>query len=192
MRRNPKKFIITILACLIIFIFLSWRYPYAPISIKNSVGYNADNIVVDQYQKKLERFKEVYDLTLPSAENDPTINRIQFILPMFEQPWLLKKGDTDISKDELDRMLFEVKEARKVILLLPFEENYSMSTKSYLKMLVDQTLSLEEEIHELQHSTNHSRKTLDRQLRNLHVSFISNFQLLVTFYEVYMEEKKKA
>lgn len=169
---------------------INWFFPFSLISLKKSVVYNADNVIIDDYRSKLKQFKKGYELQ--PIQNDPTLNRIPFILSLFEQPWLLSKGNTDISKSALDRMLVEVKEAREVILLLAFEEDYNTSTKTYLKMLLDQTLTLEEEIRTVQQSNLYTRKTLDLQLRNLHVSHISNFQMLAAFLEEYIRSKKEA
>ncbi|MFG6494951.1 hypothetical protein P8610_06295 [Fictibacillus sp. UD] len=160
---------------LVLLLVSNWFYPFSSISLNKTLVYNADNIIVDDYQKELKQFKKDYESETSTTKNDPTFNRMPFILSVYEQPWLLSKGDTAISKDSLDRMLAEVRESREIILLLAFEENYNISTKSYLKMLLDQTLSLEEEIQTVQQSNMNTRKTLDRQFRNLHVHYISNF-----------------
>lgn len=188
MRKKRAQRIIIVVAAL--FIMINWFFPFSLISLKKSVVYNADNVIIDEYRSKLKHFHKGYELQ--STQNDPTLNRIPFILSMFEQPWLLSKGDTNLSKDALDRMLVEVREAREVILLLSFEQDYNTSTKTYLKMLLDQTLSLEEEIRTVQQSNLHTRKTLDRQLSNLHVSHISNFLMLSAFFEEYTRSKKEA
>lgn len=195
MGRKTKVFSIVIgLAAL--YLLFSWFYPYSALSLNPFVHFKADPIVAAQYKNDLKEFKGQYEPVLVRSSNlepEPTVARTQYILQMFDQSWLTDNRSTAITKHTLGNMLLDVKEAREIILLLAFEETYTPNTKIYLKMLLDQTYKLEEEIKDIQLLSNlHSRSTLERQLRNLHVSYISNFQHLTSFYEEYLRSKKEA
>ncbi|GGB63758.1 hypothetical protein [Fictibacillus barbaricus] len=183
---------------IVLYLIINWFFPFSPISFNKEVNYNADNVIIGEYKADIKKLKNHYEPLLIKETNNKSIEDlttydIQYILKIHEQSWLTNKGSTAITKNTLGNMLLYVKEAREIILLLAFEETYTPNTKIYLKMLLDQTYKLEEEIKDLQLLSNlHSRSTLERQLRNLHVSYISNFQHLTSFYEEYLRSKKEA
>ncbi|QQZ09076.1 hypothetical protein [Heyndrickxia vini] len=183
-----KKKVIWVSSLIVFFIVLfliciNWYFPYSPISFTKSISYDADNIVVKAYKKELNDFKNIYN---SKKKNTLTDDRTQYVLPMFEQQWLVSGKPVKIKEsDQLNTMLNEVKETKDILIELAFREKYSQETKEYLKMALVTCLSLENEIVELKNSKFHSRSTLNRQIRNLHMSFIRSFDMFTTFYKEY-------
>ncbi|MFE7151684.1 hypothetical protein, partial [Heyndrickxia sporothermodurans] len=183
--KKKGLWISSLIVCFIVlFLFcINWYFPYSPFSFSKSVFYNADNIVVKEYKKELNDFKAIYN---SEKKNTLTDDRTQYILPMFEQQWLVSGKPVKMKvSDQLHTMLNEVKETKDILIELAFREKYSLETKEYLKIALLTCLSLENEIVELKNSKFHSRSTLNRQIHNLHMSFIRCFDMYATFYKEY-------
>ncbi|MET3729466.1 hypothetical protein ABID52_003047 [Fictibacillus halophilus] len=185
------------LGFLLLFLLINWVFPYSPLNIYKSISYGGDQVLIDDYRSELKAFKFEYESRLNAQREelikDRTTSDIEYLLQMYELPWLIDQDSKTISQKLLTDMEFEVNEAKDILISLAFQEEYSESTKVYLHSLLTQTLSLEKEIEELKHhSSLHSRRTIDRQIRNLHVHFISNFEMLSTFYKEYLKSKQEA
>ncbi|MCT2534865.1 hypothetical protein NC661_04000 [Aquibacillus koreensis] len=88
-----------------------------------------------------------------------------------------------MSKEDLDDILFEVKNARKTLLEFISKEDYTQEQRQYLVTSIESLLALEEEIVNIKTGSAESRKTLKIQFSNLHGSFLSNFMMFEIFYE---------
>lgn len=189
-----KNLVFILLSVLIvILIFINWQYPFSPFSIQKSFTYKTDDIVIEQYNTELKSFKELYSLQISAQESngfDLTTNRIQYLLQMYDQHWLTNTDSTNVTHEQLDNHLFELREARKLIIELAFSEEYSKNVKEYLKMLLEDNLFLEEALLDMKHSSFDSRKTLHRRYRNIHRGYIKNFDIFNSFYRVYLMETK--
>lgn len=182
-----KIFILLIIAFGLFVIGGTWFYPYSSFSIKKSISFNADNIVVKDYLKDLNDFKKIYNMNKQNKD-DITNDRTQYILQMYEQNWLISKKPVRMEYQDLDTILIEVKETRRNLMDLAFKETYSEFTKSYLKYTIEDCLEIEESIMKLKTSQTHSRKTLNLQYRNLQNDFKSNLDIFVSFYREYQKE----
>lgn len=186
------------LGFILLFLLINWVFPYSPLNIYKSISYEGDQVLIDDYRSDLKAFKLEYEPRLKQQRKeevikDLTTNDVEYLLQMYELPWLVDKDSISITRESLTDMEFEVNEAKDILINLTFQEEYSESTKVYLHSLLTQTLSLEKEIDELKHhSSLHSRSTIDLQLRNLHVHFISNFRMLSTFYKEHLRSKQEA
>ncbi len=183
-----KRIIIGVVGLFIIsFVIMTWFYPYSFVSVYKSYAFKPDPIVVDQYVNDLEEFKSSYqeDLDELTTESnyDLTIDRTQYLLPLFEQDWLVSKVPVKMSIDDLGEILFEVKNARKILLELIANEDYTQEQRHYLVNSIESLLSLEEEIVDIKTGIAESRKTLRIQFNNLHGSFLGNFMMFEIFYE---------
>ncbi|PGS46519.1 hypothetical protein [Bacillus sp. AFS041924] len=175
-----KDLFVKFLGVILIFIILvTWFYPYSFFSFNKSITYDEDNLVIKDYLKEIDDFKKYYN---SQTKEDLTNNRTQFILQMYEQDWLISKKPIKIKYQDLDKILLEVKESRQIMMDLAFQETYSKDSKEFLKYAIESCITIENSIEELKHSKYHSRKTINRQFRNIHRSIIGNFDLFVTFY----------
>ena len=107
---------------------------------------------------------------------------------MYEQNWLISEKPIKMEYQDLDNILIEVKETRRILMDLAFKETYSEFTKDYLKYTIENCFAIEESITELKNSQTHLRKTLNLQYSNLQRDFISNFGIFVSFYKEYQKE----
>ena len=141
-------------------------------------------MVVKQYQKDLKDFKNSYNKVLNKAPKDNlTIQRTQYIIQMYDQPWLTSTKPIQMKYQELDTILFEVKEARRILTELAIQETYSKDAKGFLKLTLENCSLIEENLEEILDSKSHSRSNLNSQLHILHMSFMSNFDIFKSFYE---------
>lgn len=183
-----KKIVISLVGLFVFFILtMTWFYPYSLMSIHKSYTFKPDPVVVDQYTKDLNEFKSSYEKDLEEQDEevdiDLTIDRTQYMIPLFEQDWLISKEPVKISVEDLGNILFEVKNARKTLLGLLAQEDYTQNQKQDLIISIEGLLSLEEDIMEIQNAKAESRKTLKIQMNNLRGSFINNFMRYENFYE---------
>lgn len=180
------------------FLLINWVFPYSPLTINKSISYDGDQVLIDEYKSELKAFKLEYESRLNQQRKeelikDLTTNDVEYLLQMYELPWLVDKDSITITQKTLTDMEFEVNESIDILINLAFQEKYSESTKDYMQNLLTQTLNLGKEIDKLKyHSSLHSRSTIDRQIRNLHVHFISNFRMLSTFYKEHLRSIKEA
>ncbi len=170
----------------LLYVSMSWIYPYARYSLNKSITYDADSYLVEDYVQQLNDLTNNYE-TLSSI--DPTHDQLQYLLPMYNQEWLISEEPIKMNEENIDQMAFEVKEARNLLLSLAFEEIYLPNAKAQLKSSIEDSLAIEESIYELRDSESHSRETLQTQYHNLHGMFENSLRMLVTFYERYDEEK---
>ncbi|WP_397538552.1 hypothetical protein [Rummeliibacillus pycnus] len=183
-KNNTLK--IWFIAILLALVAENWFYPYSFLSFNKSVTHDEGNSVVQQYLQDLSDFKSIYII---EPESDITTDRIQYILQMYEQKWLISKKPVNMKFNELDIILIKVRENREILLDLAFRENYSPMAKQYLKESIQFCFELEEKIQELKNSYFNSRITLKRQYRNLHGEFISSFDMFVSFYKAYKDAR---
>ncbi|MEK5175747.1 hypothetical protein NST63_21485 [Heyndrickxia sp. FSL W8-0496] len=132
-------------------------------------------------------FKGSYENDLKDDLNNKvpnlTIDRTQYVLPIFEQGWLVSKNSISIDKMKLDTMLFEVKQVRGILLSLLVQVDYTSEQRGYLVNNIKDLLLLEEDITYLKNGSYLSRNELNRRLRNLAAEYTKNFDSFVTFYE---------
>ncbi|WP_099159251.1 hypothetical protein [Virgibacillus ndiopensis] len=169
---------------------VNWLYPFSVLSINKAYTYDPDNVVVDQYKKNVNNFKEFYNKQSkqPKAENITT-DRVRYILEMFEQPWLTAKGPVKITIQDLDKIMFVVKEERKTLFDLAFSEDYGERSKEFLKMTIQICFGIEDAIESIKDPLFNDRKTINIQIRNLYMSFITAFDRFTTFYEANVNDE---
>ena len=171
--------------------FISWYYPLSLFSIHQSFTYHPGSETHNgkTYEEEIGEFKAAYEKdlkkVLESDNYNPTVNRTQFILPIFEQEWLIGTDSKTIDKDKLDRMLFDVQQARNTLLDLVSEGDYSREERVYMVDSVKNFLNLEESIRFIRNGKYFSRSDLQRMLGNLQGDFWAGFDYYTTvFYDV--------
>ncbi|SDK36785.1 hypothetical protein [Sediminibacillus albus] len=190
-----KRIIVGAVSFIVIFILaMTWFYPYSIFSLHKTYNYQPDPVMVDGYLKDVKEFKETFAKDLEEMESerpvDLTVERTQYVLPLFEQDWLISKDKLKMGKEDLDYMLSEVKSIRDTLLSMVEQGDYSKEQRGYLVLSIESLLSLEESIVDFQSSSFGSRKTLRIQFHNLHVAFMNNFMMFTTFYEVSQNEER--
>ena len=171
--------------------FISWYYPLSLFSIHQSFTYHPGSETHNgkTYEEEIGEFKAAYEKDLKkdleSDNYNPTVNRTQFILPIFEQEWLIGTDSKTIDKDKLDRMLFDVQQARNTLLDLVSEGDYSREERVYMVDSINNFLNLEESIRFIRNGKYFSRSDLQRMLGNLQGDFWASFDYYTTvFYDV--------
>ena len=171
--------------------FISWYYPLSPFSIHQSFTYHPSSETHNgkTYEEEIDQFKAAYEKDLAkdleSDNHNPTVNRTQFILPIFEQEWLIGTDSKTIDKDKMDRMLFDLQQARNTLLDLVSEGDYSREERVYLVDSLNNFLNLEESIRFIKNEKYFSRSDLQRMLGNLQDNFRESFDYYTTvFYDV--------
>ena len=171
--------------------FISWYYPLSFFSIHQSFTYHPGSGTHNgkTYEEEIGEFKAAYEKDLKkdleSDNYNPTVNRTQFILPIFEQEWLIGTDSKTIDKDKLGRMLFDVQQARNTLLVLVSEGDYSREERVYLVDSINNFLNLEESIRFIRNGKYFSRSDLQRMLGNLQGNFRASFDYYTTvFYDV--------
>ncbi|WP_433747705.1 hypothetical protein [Falsibacillus pallidus] len=183
--------VLGILISIIIFIsIMTVYYPLSPFSLNQSFTYHPglETHNGKTYKQELNEFKAAYeeDLKESSASSDInfTVERAQYILPIFEQQWLIGTDSKSIDKDNLSRMLFDVEQARNTLLNLVSEGDYDKEEKEYLVDNIKDFLSIEESIRQIKDRKYFSRRDLQTLLGNLRGDFRSEFNLYTTnFYD---------
>ncbi|WP_026907258.1 hypothetical protein [Paucisalibacillus globulus] len=190
MKVSIKRGLISVVAIISIFILImTWCYPYSNFSIYKSYAYTPDPMMVDGYIKDLDEFKALFEEELEQNYSkdgimDYTIDRTQYVLPLFEQDWIVSKDTVKFDMDDLDIILFETRNVRQTLLDLIVREDYTSEQRQYLVDSIGSLLILEESIIEIQTGKAKSRSTLNRQLHNLHGDFMTNFILYEIFYDL--------
>ncbi|MFH5779991.1 hypothetical protein [Heyndrickxia oleronia] len=175
---------------IILFIFImTWCYPYSPFSVKKNYVYQPNKVLHNgkTFKQIFNEFKGSYENDLKADLNNKvpnlTIDRTQYVLPIFEQDWLVSKNSIPIDQMKLDTMLFEVKQVRGILLSLLVQVDYTSEQRGYLVNNIKDLLLLEENIIQLKNGSYLSRGELKRGFRNLSTEFTKNFDSFVTFYE---------
>ena len=105
---------------------------------------------------------------------------------MFEQDWLVKNDTFKMNKDELDKMLMGMRNAREGLLNLTMQEDYSMQNKMDLLMNIENVLAMEDLIEGMKEDmiedSWENRTTIKRQFQNLHGAYTSSLMLFNSFY----------
>ncbi len=171
---------------------MTWFYPFSHFSAHKSYTYKPGKVLYNDdqtYKDILNEFKESYEKELDNEfENtnngiDLTIDRTRYILPIFEQDWLIGTDPVSMDKNKLDKMLVDVKQTTDSLLDLVANEDYTSQEKGYLINSIKNFLRLEESITRLKEEKYFSRNELSNLFGNLRNHFRSNFDLFVTFYE---------
>lgn len=177
-----------VISIIVVISIITWFYPYSPLSVNQSYAYQPKKVSFngESYHEILSDFKESYekDLNADLINNHPnlTINRTQFILPIFEQDWLISNDSVSINDEKLETVLFEVIQVREVLLSLVGQAEYTREQRVYLIDFIRNILSLEDSIVALKNENYLTRNELNRQIDNLYNEFTSNFRSFVAFY----------
>ena len=177
-----------VISIIVVISIITWFYPYSPLSVNQSYAYQPKKVSFNgkSYHEILSDFKESYeeDLNADLINNHPnlTINRTQFILPNFEQDWLISNESVSINDEKLETVLFEVIQVREDLLSLVGQAEYTREQRVYLIDLIRNILSLEDSIVALKNENYLTRSELNRQIDNLYNEFTSNFRSFVAFY----------
>ena len=191
-KRKKKVWGIGAGVCIVLVVaFISWYYPFSPFSIHQSSTYHPvpETHNSKTYEEEMGQFKAAYekdlDKDVESDHHNPTVNRTQFILPVFEQEWLIGTDSKTMDKDKLDRMLLDVQQARNTLLHLVSEGDYSREQRVHLVDSLNNFLNLEESIRFIKNGKYFSRSDLQRMLGNLQSNFRAGFdQYTTVFYDV--------
>jgi hypothetical protein len=188
MTKRKKNIILSIVGLFVLFIVtMTWLYPFSVFSMYKHYSFKADPVVVAEYEKDLLEFEASFEEEAEALESernkDRTIDRTQYVLPLFEQDWLVSKEHVKMGIGDLDNMSFDVKNTRKSLMELLAEEDYSKEQRQDLITSIENLLLLEEELVEMKTEKAESRKTLNIQFSNLQVRFINNFMIFKNFYE---------
>ncbi|MHA6252527.1 hypothetical protein [Oceanobacillus sp. CAU 1775] len=189
MPNKTRKYSTKLVAFFLFFILvMTWFYPFSIFSINKSYSFTADPVTVDEYTRELNEFITSFENDLEEAFGEDNINltldRTRYLASIFEQEWISSKDPIKMDLDMLSNNLDEVKSARNALLELIVREDYNYEQREYLVGSIDSLLSVEEQINKIKMSSFSTRSTLNRQFRNLHVSFISQ----LTFYEIFYEQ----
>jgi len=184
--KRKKNTLLIGLGAFILFVtaFTSWYYPLSPFSIHQSFTYypGSETHNGKTYEEEISEFKATHAKDLENAKYNPTVNRTQFIIPMFEQTWLIGTDAKTIDIDKLDRMLFDVQQARNTLLELVSEEEYSTEDKVYMVDSINNFLALEDSIRLIKDGKYFSKSELQRLLGNLQEEFWSSFEYYTTVF----------
>ncbi|PIC95382.1 hypothetical protein CSV69_11730 [Sporosarcina sp. P26b] len=192
-KRKKKVWGIGAGVCIVLVVaFISWYYyPFSPFSIHQSSTYHPvpETHNSKTYEEAMGQFKVAYekdlDKDVESDHRNPTVNRTQFILPVFEQEWLIGTDSKTMDKDKLDRMLLDVQQARNTLLHLVSEGDYSREQRVHLVDSLNNFLNLEESIRFIKNGKYFSRSDLQTMLGNLQGDFWAVFDHYTTvFYDV--------
>lgn len=170
---------------------MTWFYPYSIFSVDKSYAYEPEQYLYNgkEYEEILSEFKDSYQKDLEADMDNKSANliidRTQYILPIFEQEWLVSKSSVPIDETKLDTMLMEVKNARVLLLDLIVQVDLTGEQRDDLVHVIKNFSSLEDSITKLKNEDYASRKELNRQLDSLHSLFIFNFRTYIHFYDFY-------
>lgn len=171
--------------------FISWYYPLSPLSIHQSFTYHPSSEMHNgkTYEEEVGQFKAAYekdlDKDVKSENHNPTVNRTQYILPTFEQQWLLGTESKTIDKDQLDQIFLDVQQARNTLLSLVSEGDYSREERVYLVDSINAFLELEDSVRMIRNGKYFSRSDLQRMLGTVRGDFRASFNHYTTvFYDV--------
>ncbi|MDW0117998.1 hypothetical protein QTL97_13720 [Sporosarcina thermotolerans] len=168
----------------VLFIFLmTVLFPYSPLSVYQSVGFDADLPYLQDYKKKLHEFGQVHDGN--TVEDWDRLNSdTDFILDLYEMD-LMTSARVKVGKGDLDWMLVEVRTLRNTLLSIAFQEKHSSETRKYLEASVRWSLNAEEDILWLKDHPFYSRFLLITHLKNLQEDIKISFDMYRHFYEAY-------
>lgn len=180
--KSVKSKVLGLLSLIVISILIvTWFYPLSPLSVHKSYGFTADSDSVRIHNNELNNLQELYD---ESSPDDVTTSVLKHISPIYEGKWLVNNESISLNEDELAKMLFNVKNARKVLLTLTIQEEYTMEQRRYLLTSIEDLLSMEEMIEGIMNDNWDNRTVLKSQFKNLHGAFTSSLMIFTTFYDV--------
>jgi hypothetical protein len=185
MEKKTAKILAIILGILAVTILsISWIYPYSTFSIHKSYNYKPDPVVTSGYVEDLNNFKNTYEEISSKDGFNLTVSRTQYILPMFEQDWLINTDSVKMDDLKLEAIEMEVKKVRTLLLQLAFSEEYPADGKEQLGYTLNNVIALGDFINDIQNrKANESRHILHNEYSNLQMNFVSTLMTFVTFYE---------
>lgn len=171
---------------------MTWLFPFSPFSVNRNYNYQHKKILFNDknYEEILNEFKDDFEeLNEDSAKKYPNLTeQTQYVLPIFEEEWLLSEDSVPINKVKLGTMLLEVQQVREAFLNLIAQEDYTSEDRGYIINIIRNLLSLEDSIRELQTENYMTRNELKRGLDNLYVEYTGNFRFFVSSYDRLISE----
>lgn len=165
--------------------FATWRYPFSAYSLYHTVDFNQDDGIVNEYLKELHQVMDYYEKH--RLKDDVTSDRLAYVLQVYQIPFLTNNETMKISPDTIDEIIARLRETRNDVMELAFTQQYDEEARKYLKLMLIDFLSIEDQANHLKNATGDSRSVLQMQIRNLRTSMESNLNHLATFYQMYIE-----
>lgn len=179
--KSVKDKVLGLLSLIVISILIvTWFFPFSIVSVYKNINYTTNSDFVRIHNSKLNDLQKLYD---ESSPDDVTTLVLQNISHMFEQDWLVKNDTFKMNKDELDKMLMGMRNAREGLLNLTMQEEYSMQQRMDLLMNIENVLAMEDLIEGMMEDSRENRTTVKRQFQNLHGAFTSSLMLFNSFYD---------
>lgn len=179
--KSVKDKVLGLLSLIVISILIvTWFFPFSIVSVYKNINYATNSDFVRIHNSKLNDLQKLYD---ESSPDDVTTLVLQNISHMFEQDWLVKNDTFKMNKDELDKMLMGMRNAREGLLNLTMQEEYSMQQRTDLLMNIENVLAMEDLIEGMMDDSWENRTTVKRQFQNLHGAFTSSLMLFNSFYD---------
>lgn len=181
MSKLTRIFILISIVVIVFIAVMTWFYPYSVFSVYKNYSYTSDPVVTEDYVQDLNDFKSSYQT---DSKEDITSNRTQYIVPAFEQDWLVNSDSVDMNADRLDTILFEIEQVKDDLFDLITQEDYSREEREFLMLSIKNILITEEQLIDLKYEKNDNRNAINRKVRNMHMSYVNSFKSFVSFYEV--------
>ncbi|PGS56556.1 hypothetical protein [Bacillus sp. AFS041924] len=180
MKKSTKRVIqIGGLGIFILFLGITWFYPYSFFSLKKSVTYEPYGVAVKDYKKMVNEVKQTVE------PNDP----IQPILNLYEQNWLMSEKNVSMTVEDIDEMLKKVKEARSSLIQLDLGtiSPYEVEDRNILLGNCD---SFKKHMENIKKHKTHTRMKINREYHNLMAGFMTSVHVFVEFYEIYEKDEE--
>lgn len=171
---------------------ITWIYPFSPVSLYKNYTYQPTVILYNDqtFEEMINAFKKDYEnedkVEMEKSvddRNNPVV-RIEPILQVFEQDWLVSRNPVKMNHVRVDEMHLQVKEWTQVLLNLLAYGNYTTEERIEFVNIINRTLTLDENIQYIRENKYLSRDELNRLFGNLRHQFHMDFEVFVTnFYE---------
>ncbi|WP_138918983.1 hypothetical protein [Ornithinibacillus scapharcae] len=185
-----NRFVLLTILYMIFILIMTWFYPYSFFSIYKRYSWETYEVYSNgkSYKELLDEFKAIHEADLMAEkDNDSLPNMIidhtVGLLDFFQQEWLLNDDPTQMDDKELSDMEFNLQIAKRNILDLLVQVDFSIDGKYYLVEMLHHIDEMEKTISELKQAAYFTRNDLRRNFNNLYGEMLFLLDFYRTFYE---------
>ncbi|MFC0187144.1 hypothetical protein ACFFJY_02535 [Fictibacillus aquaticus] len=167
---------------ILLYLLISWYYPYSWWSMHQTYDYEADPVFARDYKNKIENFKKSY--TINPKDKLTTETTGMAVEDLFTEKWLVTDNPVSVEYAYLDKIKNDVQSIRQNFTHLDRKgPEYTPHAQNQLYLLIDTLESIEKEVDDIKDMRNGlMRSDADNVLNNLHVSVAASADMLIEFY----------
>ncbi|GEN44451.1 hypothetical protein [Alkalibacillus haloalkaliphilus] len=169
-----KRVLITVVSSLLIYLLVSWFFPYHSLTIFNSAKDEATNHMNAEFEQTKGEIKDVID----QNQDDSPYTNFLYTLETLEEGW--DTLNNSVQMNSIIHMQTQLQEEFDHLMTIDRHYGLSEDDKTELHVLIDSIRLTEKQLIEVTNNPNMNRSEIEHHISQLTSSYLSLLERLHT------------